>query len=459
MMREKTGRGAGILAWLLVFSLTLTGILPQTAKTDVYAGGPRYSISAAKKKLIHQKKVRDKFKRVYGIDVSRWNGKLNWKKLKSSGVEFAIIQVGYRGKTDGKLMTDYRFKENIQGAIANGIDVGIYYVTQALNPKEARAEAAFCKKKLKAYKRYLSYPIFIDIEPHEGSRFDRKKLSKRQKTNICKAFCKKLKAGGYASGVYTSASFYYDWVYAKELEKYTIWMANYVRSTDYKGRYDMWQFTSVGKVKGSKGSLDLDVAYMVKKPDQPGLLEQTGMTTDGLGLRWKAVAAADGYRISRFDDNGEREKDYDASANEITISGLEPGRGYIFRIKAYYLDNKGKRVYSSYSEEFTAYTLPPQSKAPVASDITDHSITLSWEPNSGAVFYRLQRYDPETGTYTELGYTDTNSFCVEGLQSDTAYQFRVCAAMLSNGTQECCGSFSGDAVIRTKGPQKETAEQ
>ncbi len=102
-------------------------------------------------------------KKSYGIDVSKWQGTINWSKVKDAGVEFAIIRLGYRSEAKGKLVVDPRFKENIEGAHNADIKIGVYIYTQSINTSEAKAEADFCVDTLEDYKGYLSYPIMFDI--------------------------------------------------------------------------------------------------------------------------------------------------------------------------------------------------------------------------------------------------------------------------------------------------------
>lgn len=441
MKKKISGYKCSLLILLLLLSLTGIGIMGSLTENPIYASGPKYTIAQAKKKLIHQKKFKSKYKKVYGIDVSRWDEDVDWKKVKKSGVEFAIIQIGYRGKTDGKLMMDSHFKENIQGAYDVGIDIGIYYVTQALNTKEARGEANYCIKHLEAYKQWLSYPVFIDIEPHEGSRFDKANLSKKKKTNICKSFCQTLADAGYASGVYTSGSFYYDWVYADQLEKYTIWMANYTRSTDYKGKYDMWQFTSSGSVNGIPVNADLDVAYIIQKPEAPKYIEQTDLTTNSLTLQWSRIAAADGYQLRMTNDNGKTIATYTASENTQTLGGLKPGNRYHFSIRAYYLNNRNEKIYGDYSKVFDACTLPGKVGF-MGSSVTDTSVTLFWPAIPAAAGYQIQGYQSGTGTYTDLGYSEQNQFTVYGLKKKSPYLFRVRAYVNLYPNKRKYGDFS-----------------
>ena len=191
-----------------------------------------------------------------GIDVSKWQADIDWKAVAGSGIDFAIIRVGYRGSETGVLVEDPYFKANIAGATKAGIKVGVYFFTQAITEAEAVEEASMAMELVKGYR--LDYPIYIDTE-WSGGRADN--LSKRNRTNIVKAFCKTVQNGGYKAGVYASKYWYLDNLYADELKDYTIWVAQYNTECTYTGKYDMWQYTDKGRVPGIKGNVDLNICY------------------------------------------------------------------------------------------------------------------------------------------------------------------------------------------------------
>ena len=125
--------------------------------------------------------------KVIGIDVSYFQYKINWKKVKASGVKFAIIRCGYRGSTNGKLCTDSTFMRNIKGAKAAGIDVGVYFFTTAINAKEGKEEANYCIKQIKKSGVKVTYPVVIDTENLPG-RASSSRLSKTKRTEAVQAF-------------------------------------------------------------------------------------------------------------------------------------------------------------------------------------------------------------------------------------------------------------------------------
>lgn len=195
----------------------------------------------------------------FGIDVSKWNGDIDWDKVKADGVEFVMIRCGYRGTTMGSLIEDPNFLVNIRGAKAAGLDVGVYFFTQAINEVEAVEEASMVIALCEGYE--LDYPVMIDSEGAGGNgRAD--SLDVETRTKVCKAFCETIENAGYEAGVYASRSWYNANLEVNKLEKYRIWLAEYRSTPLYSGYYDMWQYTSKGKVDGIEGNVDLNISYI-----------------------------------------------------------------------------------------------------------------------------------------------------------------------------------------------------
>ena len=192
-----------------------------------------------------------------GIDVSKYQGNIDWGAVAASGINFAIIRVGYRGSSSGALVQDPYFKKNISGATKAGIKVGLYFFTQAVNEAEAVEEASMAMSLASGYK--VTYPIFIDTESASSGRANG--LSKSARTAVVKAFCQTIRNGGYKAGVYASKSWYANQLNASALNGYCIWVAQYNSSCTYSGKYDMWQYSSKGSVSGIKGNVDMNISY------------------------------------------------------------------------------------------------------------------------------------------------------------------------------------------------------
>ncbi len=193
-----------------------------------------------------------------GIDVSKWNGDIDWDKVKNAGVEFAIVRAGYRGSVTGSLVEDPYFRTNMKGATASGVQVGVYFFTQAVNEVEAVEEASAVLDLVREYD--LDYPIFIDTEGAGGNgRADG--LDPETRTLVCEAFCRTIENAGYRAGVYASRNWYNNNLQTERLENYYIWLAEYRSIPLYQGYYRMWQHTSKGRIDGIEGNVDMNIAY------------------------------------------------------------------------------------------------------------------------------------------------------------------------------------------------------
>lgn len=195
-----------------------------------------------------------------GIDVSKWNQEIDWEVVKDAGVEFAIIRCGYRGASTGSLVIDPRFKENIEGAIAAGIPVGVYFFTQAIDEVEAVEEASMVIRLIEDYD--VDYPVFLDSESTGGKgRADG--LGSDERTSAHRAFLQTIQAAGYETGVYASRNWLKDRLDMTRLSSYRIWLAEYAAAPTYdEYYYHMWQYTSKGTVDGISTKVDLNLCYM-----------------------------------------------------------------------------------------------------------------------------------------------------------------------------------------------------
>ncbi|MCM1154223.1 MAG: Ig-like domain-containing protein [Roseburia sp.] len=195
---------------------------------------------------------------VLGIDVSKWNGSIDWNAVKNSGISYVIIRCGYRGSSTGALIEDPRFKSNIQGAKAAGLKVGVYFFSQAVNEVEAVEEASMALNLISGYG--LNYPVFLDVES-SGGRGDH--IDAATRTAVCKAFCSTIQNSGYAAGIYANKTWFTSYINTSSLTGYKIWLAQYAATPSYTAsRYDMWQYSSKGTVGGISGNVDMNISYM-----------------------------------------------------------------------------------------------------------------------------------------------------------------------------------------------------
>ena len=217
---------------------------------------------------------------IWGIDVSEHNGTLNWKTLKSAGVQFAIIRAGYGSKT-----TDSKFTANIKGAIANGIPVGIYWFSYALNASQAKAEAQKCCNLLRGYN--ITLPVFYDFE-YDTIRYAKDhgvSLGKQEFNDMTVAFCDEVVSRGYRAGVYYNLDYKNRFVDASRLNKYTQWYAQYASNASWD-RYDIWQYSSTYRISGHNCNFDVNWmtdAAAEKLINGSGISESPGWKSDPIG--------------------------------------------------------------------------------------------------------------------------------------------------------------------------------
>ena len=193
-----------------------------------------------------------------GIDVSAYQGEIDWEKVKASGIDFAIIRLGYRGYESGKLVEDKYAQDNLAGAAAAGLKVGAYFFSQALNNQEVDEEIDFMLEILGDTQ--LDMPIVLDWEiPASSARTAR--MDARTLTNLQLHFCKLMEQKGYQPMVYFNWYQSEHLYYLSELEEFPFWLAMYQDRMTYPWKVEMWQYTSTGRVPGIAGDVDINV-YM-----------------------------------------------------------------------------------------------------------------------------------------------------------------------------------------------------
>ena len=196
----------------------------------------------------------------FGIDVSKYNGDINWEQVKNEGVGFAIIRCGYRGSKTGAIVEDPYFRKNIEGATSVGMPIGVYFFTQAVDEREAVEEASAVMSLIKDYK--LTFPVFVDSESAGGKgRADDLEVTQRSK--VLQAFCETIRSGGYKAGIYASKNWFNKRLDVSKLSADNVtWLAEYAEKTSYGGTYQLWQYSSAGRIPGIEGRVDMDLSYL-----------------------------------------------------------------------------------------------------------------------------------------------------------------------------------------------------
>lgn len=208
----------------------------------------------------HTKKTKYTY---YGIDVSQWQGTINWKKVKAAGITFAFVRSSYTSLSSFSLHTDGTFATNVKNAAAAGVKVGVYHYSGATSATEAKKEAEYVLKLIAPYKSKISLPVVIDYETNGSDRIytTYKKTSKAKRTTFMTTFCDTVQAAGYTGGIYCSTSWYSTFFNPAQLEKYSCWVAQWASKNTYTYDYDFWQYSDKGKISGITGAVDSNFWY------------------------------------------------------------------------------------------------------------------------------------------------------------------------------------------------------
>ena len=207
-----------------------------------------------------------------GIDISYHNGTIDWKRVKQSEVEYAIIRCGYG--TNDKNQDDKKWEENVKGCIDNNIPYGVYLYSYADTVEKASSEADHAIRLLQGKK--LKYPVYYDLEEDKL----RDKISKQTIADIAQTFCDKLSAKGYTVGIYANKDWFTNYLTDSRFNNWTKWVAQYNTVCNYKGKYDMWQCSSTGRVPGISGNVDLNYSYSPFENSYGGGNTNNGGTTN-----------------------------------------------------------------------------------------------------------------------------------------------------------------------------------
>ena len=198
-------------------------------------------------------------KALTGIDVSVYQGDIDWEAVAQSGVEFAIIRLGYRGYSQGAIQLDRNFEQNMRGALEAGLDVGVYFFSQATTVLEAEEEADFVLENLRGYP--ITFPVVFDWEFVTADQARTHEMEGEALTDCVLAFCELVATAGYTPMVYFNQDIGYFYYQLDELDQYPFWLAEYDSKPDFFYDFEIWQYTHTGTVPGIQGSVDLNLAF------------------------------------------------------------------------------------------------------------------------------------------------------------------------------------------------------
>lgn len=387
---------------------------------------------------------------LHGIDVSKWQGEIDWTKVKADGIDYAFIQVGFRGYGSSGTLSDATkdpyFETNMQNAIAAGVKVGVYVFSQATTEAEAIEEAQYILNAIGGYD--ISMPLVMDFEYAStdtglGGRLYNAKLSKSKATAICMAFCKEIADAGYTPMIYANKSMLTDQLNASTLTDagYRIWLANYTEKTTYTGTFDFWQYSENGNVKGIYGGVDMNFYYM-----QP---------TDNFAPVETTIASS---VFSEIED-----QTYTGSAITPEIKVVHNGITLIPNVDytITYTNNTNVGVATAEITGIGAYTntrriqfeiVPKPVQGFKAKKRATNYITLGWKKDSSMNGYEIYRATSFNGTYDlikTISKNSTTSFKNTKLTEGKCYYYKI-RSFKKTGGKTYYSEFSPVSTIYTK---------
>lgn len=360
LIQEEHGQEEGAAPFALNSVEALTTKSPYTGL--VYTHAPQLSDSSI----------------VNGIDVSKWQADIDWKKVKAAGVKFVFIRCGYTSLSQKFAMyEDEYFRQNIQGAYDAGIQVGVYFFSNSKTVSEAKQEALKTLELIDDYSDMITLPVVYDFEAFSNA-YRAYGLPKAQVTKNMDAYAQIVQDAGYTPMYYGSPSFLNSSFDVAALSNYDCWLANYTTKTSYTGDYTYWQYSSTGQVNGIAGNVDCNFYYsydgsvydpVEEDPDDidesvgpvTGLAMADHSMTD-ITIEWEPAEEADGYKIFRSKSYGGTYKQIRVlNGNEITeytdASVMESeGRQYYYKVVPFVLDEDNNLRYGVESGILTAYT-------------------------------------------------------------------------------------------------------
>ncbi|MBO4889651.1 MAG: glycoside hydrolase family 25 protein [Lachnospiraceae bacterium] len=197
-----------------------------------------------------------------GCDLSYHNKYVNWDELAASGCEFVMLRCGYRGYSEGGLAKDEKFDLYASEAQRVGLKLGVYFFTQAVTVEEAEEEAKYVLDLIENYN--ISYPVAFDTEyiDDDSARTNTVEISDELRSDICRAFCEKIREKGYYPMLYASENWMRRYLELESLREYDFWAPQYLEENDFLFDFTMWQYTDCGSIQGVKGDVDLDISMV-----------------------------------------------------------------------------------------------------------------------------------------------------------------------------------------------------
>ena len=234
-----------------------------TVKYNTEADKHEYNWDKLDNSTQYYKYEDDKYKTVLGIDVSEYQGYIDWEKVKEAGISFAILRLGFRGYGQaGRLVFDEKFEEYYQGAIDNGIEVGLYFFSQSVNIEEIREEADFILSNIEG--KQITYPIVFDLEKIKNDDARTDILTPKEITDLALEFYKVVENNGYTACIYGNSKTFTTRMEIERLNECNKWYADYLEKPLYPYEFSIWQYTEAGSINGIEGNVDLNLFFLDK---------------------------------------------------------------------------------------------------------------------------------------------------------------------------------------------------
>lgn len=441
-----------------IFSTILAVIMVLSSTSVAFAYTQTYS-KYDDKTYTHNTRF-DALPKVIGIDVSEHNKTIDFNKVKADGIDFVYVRVGYTGYTKSKLSLNFDpyYQTNIANALAAGLQVGVYWYSQALNESEASQEADMLLNAIAGYN--VTLPVVDDYEfagVGDSGRLDSANLSKDQMTANSLAFLNTVAQRGYVPCLYANKSFLENRVNASQIAQVAkIWLAHYNTVTGYAGDYEYWQFTSDGKVDGISGRVDMNVWYQGAMPNisaQPSTRKVTGVklkkrTNTTLTFTWNKQDSATYYNIYKYDfDNDEYVYlgSTQGNVNSYYISGLPEGSYNKFKVSAVVLGVEGAK-----SAVYKEVNTPKKVKIKLAKSTKQKKITYKWK-KVNCTGYQYQWSTSKNFKKNYLTKTTKNtSVTIKTSKSKKTYYVRVRAYVKHPNGTKYYGKWSTVKKVKVK---------
>ncbi|MDE7015477.1 MAG: glycoside hydrolase family 25 protein, partial [Kineothrix sp.] len=193
-------------------------------------------------------------------DLSKYNGDVDFRALKESGIEFVMLRLGARGYGSGQILLDEKFEEYMNKASEAGLDIGVYFFSQSITAEEAVEESNFIIQTLT--ERNITYPVAFDMEYVQNDKARVEILSKEEKTAVARAFLENIKAAGYKPMIYGTKEWLIKEINLTKLTEYDIWLSQQKDIPDYPYKFQMWEYTTEGEIAGVDGDVDLNICFV-----------------------------------------------------------------------------------------------------------------------------------------------------------------------------------------------------